>query len=188
LDVYSRYVVGWLVAAPKAAALAERLLAETIAAQGVEAGQLTVHADRGTQVTAKPVALLLSDLGVVKSHSRPHAPDDNPSAESQFKTLKHHPTFPTGSARSRTPAASARALSAGTTTPTTTLGSRCSPLPTCTSAVPSRSSAPARPCWMAPTPPIPSGSSASHPSRPAAEAVWINQPVDPTEAPQQFPG
>jgi putative transposase len=94
LDIYSRYVVGWMVAHREAAQLAERLLADAIAAQGVEAGQLAVHADRGTSMTSKPVALLLADLGVTKSHSRPHVPDDNPYSEAQFKTLKHHPAFP----------------------------------------------------------------------------------------------
>jgi putative transposase len=94
LDIFSRYVVGWMVAAREAAALAERLLAETIAAQGVQPDQLTVHADRGTSMTSKPVAMLLADLGVTRSHARPQVPDDNPYSESQFKTLKHHPTFP----------------------------------------------------------------------------------------------
>jgi putative transposase len=94
LDIYSRYVVGWMVASREAASLAERLLAETIAAHKVDRDQLTVHADRGTSMTSKPVALLLADLGVAKSHSRPHVSNDNPYAESQFKTLKHHPTFP----------------------------------------------------------------------------------------------
>jgi putative transposase len=65
-----------------------------IVAQQVQAGQLTIHADRGTSMTSKPVAMLLADLGVTKSHSRPHVSDDNPYSESQFKTLKHHPTFP----------------------------------------------------------------------------------------------
>jgi putative transposase len=83
-----------MVAHGEAAGLAERLLADTITAQGVQADQLSVHADRGTSMTAKPVALLLSDLGVTKSHARPHVPDDNPYSESQFKTLKHHPAFP----------------------------------------------------------------------------------------------
>ena len=94
LDIYSRYAIGWMVAAREAAALAERLLADTITAQGVEAGTLTVHADRGSSMTSKPVALLLADLGVTRSHSRPHVSNDNPYSESQFKTLKHHPTFP----------------------------------------------------------------------------------------------
>jgi hypothetical protein len=83
LDVYSRYVVGWMVAHGEAASLAERLLADTIAAQQVDDGQLAVHADRGTSMTSKPVALLLADLGVTRSHSRPHVPDDNPYSESQ---------------------------------------------------------------------------------------------------------
>jgi putative transposase len=165
LDSYSRYVVGWMVAARKAASLAERLLAEAITAQGVEAGQLAVHADRGSSMTSKPVALLLADLGVVKSHSRPHVPDDNPYSEAQFKTLKHHPTFPTGSARSPTPAPSARASSAGTTPSTATAGSRCSPPPTSTTAAPSRSPAPEPPSWTEPSPPTQNGSSASHPRR-----------------------
>jgi putative transposase len=78
LDVFSRFVVGWMLAAREAASLAERLLADTITAQGIQAGRLTVHADRGTSMTSKPVAMLLADLGVTKSHSRPHVPDDNP--------------------------------------------------------------------------------------------------------------
>jgi putative transposase len=94
LDIYSRYVVGWMVAAREAALLAERLLADTITTQQVPPGQLTIHADRGGSMTSKPVALLLADLGVTRSHSRPHVPDDNPYSESQFKTLKHHPSFP----------------------------------------------------------------------------------------------
>jgi putative transposase len=94
LDIYSRYVVGWMVAAREAAALAERLLADAITAQQVDGGQLSIHADRGTSMTSKPVAMLLADLGVTRSHSRLHVPDDNPYSESQFKTLKHHPTFP----------------------------------------------------------------------------------------------
>jgi putative transposase len=94
LDIYSRYAVGWMVAAREAALLAERLLAEAIANQRVEAGQLTIHADRGTSMTSKPVALLLADLGVTRSHARPKVSNDNPYSESQFKTLKHHPTFP----------------------------------------------------------------------------------------------
>jgi putative transposase len=89
LDIYSRYVVGWMVAQREAAALAERLLADTLAAQGVAPGQLTTHADRGASMTSKPVAI---DLGITRSHS--HVSNDNPYSESQFKTLKHHPTFP----------------------------------------------------------------------------------------------
>ena len=94
LDIFSRYVVGWMVAAGESATLAERLIAATCEKQGIPAGQLTVHADRGTAMTAKSVALLLADLGVTRSHSRPHVSDDNPYSEAQFKTLKYHPTFP----------------------------------------------------------------------------------------------
>jgi putative transposase len=94
LDVYSRYVPGWLVAPRESAALAEHLLAETIARHAVSPGQLTVHADRGPSMASKPVALLLADLGVTKSHSRPHCSNDNPYSEAQFKTLKYRPDFP----------------------------------------------------------------------------------------------
>jgi putative transposase len=95
LDVYSRYVVGWMVAHREQAELAERLIAETLAKQAVPAGQLTLHADRGSSMTSKPVAFLLADLGVTKTHSRPHVSNDNPYSESQFKTLKYRPGFPT---------------------------------------------------------------------------------------------
>ena len=94
LDVYSRYVVGWMVAHREQADLAERLIAETIVKQAVPPGQLTLHADRGSSMTSKPVAFLLADLGVTKTHSRPHVSNDNPYSESQFKTLKYRPGFP----------------------------------------------------------------------------------------------
>jgi putative transposase len=94
LDVYSRYAVGWMLAHLESAALAERLIRETCERQGIAPGQLTVHADRGTSMTSKPVALLLSDLGVTKSHSRPHVSNDNPFSEAQFKTMKYRPDFP----------------------------------------------------------------------------------------------
>ena len=94
LDIYSRYVTGWMVAHREHAELAERLIAETIAKQDVPAGQLTLHADRGSSMTSKPVAFLLADLGVTKTHSRPHVSNDNPFSESQFKTLKYRPGFP----------------------------------------------------------------------------------------------
>ncbi len=94
LDVFSRYVVGWLAAYREAAGLAERLIAETCERQGIPAGQLTLHADRGSSMTSKPVALLLADLGVTQTHSRPHVSNDNPYSEAQFKTLKYRPAFP----------------------------------------------------------------------------------------------
>jgi len=93
LDVFSRYVPGWLLATRESGALADRLIAETVDREGVTSG-LTIHADRGSSMTSKPVAFLLADLGIVKSHSRPHVSNDDPFSESQFKTLKYRPDFP----------------------------------------------------------------------------------------------
>jgi len=94
LDVFSRFVVGWMVALRESAALAERLIADTCERQKIVKGQLTIHADRGSSMRSKPVALLMADLGVTKTHSRPHVSNDNPFSESQFKTLKYRPDFP----------------------------------------------------------------------------------------------
>jgi putative transposase len=94
LDVFSRYVVGWMVAHQESAALAHKLIDETCRRQGIQPEQLTLHADRGSSMTSKPVALLLADLGVTKTHSRPHVSNDNPFSESAFKTLKYRPGFP----------------------------------------------------------------------------------------------
>ena len=94
LDVFSRYVVGWMVADREGKELARQLIAETCGKQQIALGQLTIHADRGSSMTSKPVALLLADLGVTKTHSRPHVSDDNPFSESHFKTLKYRPDFP----------------------------------------------------------------------------------------------
>jgi putative transposase len=94
LDVFSRYAVGWLLAHRESAHLAEKLIAESCERQRIVPGQLTVHADRGSAMTSKPVALRLADLGVTKSHSRPHVSNDNPFSESQFKTMKYRPDFP----------------------------------------------------------------------------------------------
>jgi putative transposase len=94
LDVFSRYVVGWMVADRESATLAERLIAETCERQKIKRDQLTLHADRGSSMKSKPVALLLADLGVAKTHSRPHVSNDNPFSESQFKTFKYRPDFP----------------------------------------------------------------------------------------------
>lgn len=94
LDVFSRYVVGWMVAHREQKSLAVELIEATCAKQGIKPGQLTIHADRGSSMTSKPVAFLLADLGVAKTHSRPHVSDDNPFSEAQFKTLKYHPSFP----------------------------------------------------------------------------------------------
>ncbi len=94
MDIFSRYVVGWMVAHRESAALAKRLISETCRKQGIKPEELTIHADRGPSMRSKTVALLLSDLGVVKSHSRPHVSNDNPYSESQFKTMKYCPQFP----------------------------------------------------------------------------------------------
>lgn len=94
LDIFSRYAVGWMVAHRESAALAERLLASTVEKQAIVPGQLTVHADRGSSMKSKPVAFLLADLGVTKTHSRPHVSNDNPYSEAQFKTMKYRPEFP----------------------------------------------------------------------------------------------
>jgi putative transposase len=94
LDIFSRYVVGWMVAHHESAALAKKLIAQSCARQGIVAGQLSLHADRGSSMKSKPVALLLSDLGVTKTHSRPYVSNDNPFSEAQFKTMKYRPDFP----------------------------------------------------------------------------------------------
>lgn len=94
LDIFSRYVVGWMVATCEQAALAKRLIQESCAKQYIIKDQLTVHADRGPSMKSKVVAHLLSDLGITKTHSRPHVSDDNPYSEAQFKTLKYCPNFP----------------------------------------------------------------------------------------------
>jgi putative transposase len=94
LDIFSRYVVGWMVAHGEGARLAERLIEETCTKQNISPGQLTIHADRGSAMTSKTVALLFSDLDILRSHSRPHVSDDNPFSESHFRTLKYRPAFP----------------------------------------------------------------------------------------------
>jgi putative transposase len=94
IDVFSRYVVGWMIAEREASSLAEELIAATCIRQGIQPGQLTIHADRGSSMTSKPVAFLLADLGVTKTHSRPHVSNDNPYSESHFKTMKYRPDYP----------------------------------------------------------------------------------------------
>lgn len=94
IDIFSRYVVGWMVAHCEQKALAKKLIEETCHKQSIQPGQLTIHADRGSSMKSKTVALLLSDLGVDKTHSRPHVSNDNPYSEAQFKTLKYCPQFP----------------------------------------------------------------------------------------------
>lgn len=94
LDVFSRYVAGWMVAHREGAELAKQFIQEAIRKHQVPAGQLHIHADRGRVMTSKPVAFLMADLGVTKTHSRPYVSDDNPYSESQFRTMKYRPEFP----------------------------------------------------------------------------------------------
>jgi len=94
LDVFSRFVAGWVVAHREGATLAEKFISLTCARQGISPQQLTIHADLSSAMTSKPVALLLADLGVTKTYSRPHVSNDNPFSEAQFKTLKYRPDFP----------------------------------------------------------------------------------------------
>ena len=94
LDVFSRYVVGWMIAPRESAELAKNFLEQTILKHHVPPGQLNIHADRGRVMTSKEVAFLMADLGVTKTHSRPYVSDDNPYSESQFRTLKYRPEFP----------------------------------------------------------------------------------------------
>jgi len=94
LDIFSRYVVGWMLAHRESNRLAERLIRETVLKQGIVRDQLTIHSDRGPSMRSQTVSQLLATLGITKSHSRPHVSDDNPFSESQFKTLKYQPEFP----------------------------------------------------------------------------------------------
>jgi putative transposase len=94
IDIFSRFIVGWMIAERESAELARQLIATAAANQHIQPEQLTLHADNGKPMKAKTLALLLSDLGIEKSHSRPYVSDDNPFSEAQFKTVKYHPTYP----------------------------------------------------------------------------------------------
>lgn len=94
IDIYSRYVVGWMIAHKESKQLATRLIHQTCVRHKIQKEQLTIHADRGSSMRSKAVSELLCDLGVKKTHSRPYVSDDNPYSESQFKTLKYHAGFP----------------------------------------------------------------------------------------------
>lgn len=165
LDLFSRYVVGWMVATRESATLAQRLIEETCRKQAVRPGQLTLHADRGSSMTSKPVALLLADLGVTKTHSRPHTSNDNPFSESQFKTLKYRPGFPGRFGSIEEARSFCQAFSPGTTRSTTTRALGCSPPLWCTMARRSRFRRPDSGSWRRLIEPIPNDSSAGLPSR-----------------------
>ena len=94
MDIFSRYVVGWMVAHRESAALARQLIEETCFKQDIKSGQLIIHADRGPAMKAESVAEFMGDIGVTKTHSRPYVSNDNPYSEAQFKTLKYCPKFP----------------------------------------------------------------------------------------------
>lgn len=94
LDIFSRLVTGWMVADRESEALARDLIAQACAQQNIQPGRLGLHADRGSAMTSKTVSQLLIDLGVERTHNRPHVSNDNPYSESQFKTLKYGPDFP----------------------------------------------------------------------------------------------
>ncbi len=94
LDIFSRYVVGWMLAHREQAELASKLIRETVEKQNVREDELIIHSDRGPSMTSHSVSQLLISLGVTKSHSRPHVSNDNPFSESQFKTMKYQPDFP----------------------------------------------------------------------------------------------
>ena len=94
LDIFSRYVVGWMIAERETSELARQLIAETARKQGIQTDQLILHSDNGAPMTGKPLSQLLVDLGITRSHSRPHTSDDNPFSEAQFKTMKYRPDYP----------------------------------------------------------------------------------------------
>ena len=94
LDIYSRYVVGWMIAEVESSDLARQLIAATALKQDILPDQLTLHADNGAPMRGKPLSQLLVDLGITKSHNRPHTSDDNPFSEAHFKTMKYRPDYP----------------------------------------------------------------------------------------------
>ena len=125
IDVFSRCVVGWTIAYRESAALAEELIAQTCEKQRIDRGQLTIHADRGSAMTSKSVAFLLADLGVTKTHSRPHVSNDNPFSEAHFKTLNTARISRSVLGALKTHALIARRSLAGTTRSIGTAGSGC---------------------------------------------------------------
>lgn len=94
LDIFSRYVVGWMIAEVESSQLARQLIAASARKQGIVSEQLILHADNGSPMTGRPLSQLLLDLGITRSHSRPHTSDDNPFSEAQFKTMKYRPDYP----------------------------------------------------------------------------------------------
>ncbi len=166
LDIYSRYVAGWMLATRESAALAERLIADTCAKQGIRADQLTIHADRGSSMTSRPVAF---PSPISASPSR--TADPMSATTTHIRKASSRPSSTgrhsrPGSPRSKTPVPGARNSSPGTTTSTAIPASRCIPRPTSTTGTPNRSTPPAPASWTQPTPATPSDSSASYPHHP----------------------
>ena len=123
LDVFSRYVVGWMLAPRESAELAGKLIEDTCRKQNIQPDTLGLHADRGSAMRSKPVALLLADLSVTKTHSRPYTSNDNPYSESQFRTMKYRPEFPDRFGCLQDGRAFCQTFFRGTTTNTATPGS-----------------------------------------------------------------
>src|SRR5437879_4915589 len=166
LDVFSRYVVGWMVAHRESARLAQKLIAETCARQGIAPGALTLHADRGSSMTSKPVALRLADLGVTKTHSRPTSRTTTPSRRRSSRRSSIGRSFPSASGRLKTPGRTVGSSSPGTTPSIGTAGSACSPRTMCTTAWPTSGSPRAPEAAPPPTPPARSASSPASRGRP----------------------
>ena len=160
IDIYSRYVVGWQVAVTETGELAEELIADSIARIG--STPHTVHADRGSSMTSKPVSVLLADLGITRSHSRPRVSDDNPFSEAQFRTLKYCPAFPERFGCWPMPERSANSSSPTTTTSTATAASACTPRPRSTSEPLTRSGRTVPAPSPTPTPRTPTDSASHH--------------------------
>ena len=177
LDVFSRYVVGWTVQARETGPIAQQLIAHTLEKQQIKRGQLTIHADRGTSMTSKPVAFLLADLGVTKSHNRPYTSTDNPYSEAHFKTLKYRPGFPTRFDSIEHARAFCRPFFDWYNSEHRHSGiGLLTPAPS-TTAVPRPPTTHAPKCSPPPTPPHLSGSSTSRRSRQQVPtAAWINKP------------
>ena len=154
LDIFSRYVIGWLVAERESHELAGRLLTQSMAKQGVTPGTLTVHSDRGAPMKAKPQAQLFADLGVIRSLSRPRVSNDNPFSESHFKTLKYCPAFPQRFASPQDARAFCRQFFTGTTRSIITPDLGCWPLTASITAWPMRFSPRVRLYLRAPARPI----------------------------------
>ena len=163
MDLFSRSVVGWTVAHAEQAALAERLLAATTAKQLIKPGQLTVHADRGSSMSSKPVAFLLADLGITKTHSRPHVSNDNPYSESQFKTLKYRPGFPDRFGSLQDARSFCQQFFTWYNRQHRHAGIAMMPPRPSTTATPLSSTRPALRSWPPPTPPIPNASCTGRP-------------------------